>query len=364
MCAGCSLAGVPTEEKPLLGMSVVMPILNEEPYLDESVRAVLDQEWPGPIEVILALGPSTDRTDDVAARIAADDPRVRLVPNPSGRTPDALNAAIAHARYDIVCRVDGHGVLSSGYLLTAARTLEETGAANVGGIMDAVGKTDFEEAVAIAMKSKLGVGGAKFKLGGEASPADTVYLGVFRRSWLTKVGGYDSRFSRAQDWEMNYRIRQADGLVWFTPQMRVAYRPRPNVRRLARQYYEYGQWRRVVARTHEGSINARYLAPPTALAAVATGAVGGFFWKPLWVLPAGYLGAITLGGAAISRGARPAVRARLPLVLGTMHMSWGWGFLRSRIRIEEPEGTAPADGSPAPSDASTGELSGNSRIAD
>lgn len=342
-----------------------MPILNEEPYLEESVRAVLEQEWVGPIEVILALGPSTDRTDEVAGRVAATDPRVVLVPNPSGRTPDALNAAISRARYDIVCRVDGHGVLSPDYLLTAARTLAETGAANVGGIMDAVGRTDFERAVAIAMKSKLGVGGAKFKLGGDAGPADTVYLGVFRRAWLTRVGGYDPRFSRAQDWEMNYRIRKAGGQVWFTPAMRVAYRPRPTVRRLARQYYEYGQWRRVVARTHEGSINARYLAPPTTLAAVAVGAVGGLAWRPLWVLPAGYLGAITLGGAAISRGTGPAVRARVPLVLAVMHMSWGWGFLASRIRIEEPHG-GPVRGTAVrePSHPASGELSGNSRIPD
>lgn len=335
MIDSCSLKGVPAADlEQLQGVSVVMPILNEEPYLAESVQAVLDQEWDGPIEVILSLGPSTDDTDAVAARIAAADPRIRLVPNPSGRTPDALNAAITVAQYDIVCRVDGHGVLSSDYLLTAARTLQETGAANVGGIMDAIGRTDFEKAVAVAMKSKLGVGGAKFKLGGEAGPAETVYLGVFRRSWLTKVGGYDSRFRRAQDWEMNYRIRQQDGLVWFTPAMRVAYRPRPTLRRLAQQYYEYGQWRRVVARTHEGSINARYLAPPTALLAVASGALGGLVWRPLWLLPAGYLGAITVGGLAISTGESRAVRARVPVVLATMHMSWGWGFLSSRIAID------------------------------
>lgn len=337
------------------GMSVIMPILDEEPYLQESVDAVLAQRWDGPIEVILALGPSTDRTDEVAARIAAQDDRVRLVSNPSGRTPDALNAAIAHARYDIVARVDGHGVLSSDYLVTAARTLQDTGAANVGGIMDAVGRTPFEKAVAVAMKSKLGVGGAKFKLGGEAGAAETVYLGVFRRHWLTAVGGYDSRFSRAQDWEMNYRIRQRGGLVWFTPAMRVAYRPRPNVRRLARQYYEYGQWRRVVARTHEGSINARYLAPPVALAAIAVGTVGGFVWRPLWAIPVGYAAAIGAGGLAISSDESAEVRVRVPVVLATMHMAWGYGFLTSRIRIDEPD---------AMSDTSLGERPGDTGRAD
>ncbi|GAB3578436.1 hypothetical protein GCM10027579_02040 [Calidifontibacter terrae] len=319
-----------------------MPILNEERYLRDSVDAVLAQQWTGPIEVILAIGPSSDRTLEVARDLAAADDRVRIVDNPTGRTPDALNAAIAHARHEIVCRVDGHGMLSPDYLQTARRTLEETGAANVGGIMDAVGRTTFEKAVAVAMKSKIGVGGAKFKLGGDAGPAETVYLGVFRHEWLNRVGGYDSRFSRAQDWEMNFRIRQQGGVVWFTPEMRVAYRPRPNFRKLARQYFEYGQWRRVVARTHSGSINARYLAPPVALVAVAVGALGGVVWRPLWVLPVGYLGAITVGGVAISGGETAAVRSLVPPVLATMHLTWGLGFLTSRVRLSLDDRRTPS----------------------
>lgn len=322
---------------------MVLPILNEERHLAEAVGAILAQDWDGPIEVVLALGPSTDRTDDVARTLSESDQRVQLVPNPSGRTPDALNAAIAASSYDVVARVDGHGILSPGYLRTAARILQDKDAANVGGIMDAEGTTDFERAVACAMKSRIGVGGAKFKLGGGAGPAETVYLGVFKREWLSRVGGYDARYVRAQDWEMNYRIRALGGLVWFTPELRVAYRPRGSFKALARQYFQYGQWRRVVAREHRGSINARYLAPPTALAAFTIGAVGGFVWRPLWLLPAAYLGGITVGGLAISAEERPAVRALTPPVLATMHGAWGLGFLTSRIRLAADAQTAPSD---------------------
>lgn len=310
-----------------------MPILNEERHLSEAVTAILAQQVDAPMEVILALGPSSDDTDRIAGELAEHDSRVRLVRNPSGRTPDALNAAIAVSQYPIVARVDGHGILSEGYLAGAREVLSRTGAANVGGIMDAVGTTEFERAVEIAMKSRIGVGGARFKLGGAQGPAETVYLGVFDREWLQRVGGYDSRFTRAQDWEMNYRIREAGGTVWFTPELKVTYRPRGTLRALASQYRQYGTWRRVVARRHKGSINARYLAPPTALLGVTVGAVGGLVWKPLWILPAGYATAITIGGLAISRGAPAGVRVRVPLVLATMHMSWGWGFLTSRIRI-------------------------------
>jgi glycosyltransferase involved in cell wall biosynthesis len=323
-------------------VGVVMPILNEERHLEEAVAGVLNQDYPGPIELVLALGPSHDRTDEIAQRLAGRDSRVILVANPTGRTPDALNAALAGLsdQVQVVVRVDGHSVLDPGYVRTGCALLEETGAANVGGRMDADGATIFERAVAAAMTSKLGVGSARFHTGGDAGPADTVYLGVFRREWLQRVGGYDSRFVRAQDWELNHRIRKEGGTIWFSPDLRVSYRPRPTLRALARQYREYGRWRRVVASTHPGTINARYLAPPAVLLACGAGTALGFVWPLAWALPAGYLAATTLGGITISGRLGYRERLLLPLILPTMHLSWGWGFLSSREHIEPDAGAA------------------------
>lgn len=306
-----------------------MPILNEERHLEHAVRSVLAQAYPGDLEVVVAVGPSRDRTLQVARRLAAADPRITIVENPSGRTPDGLNAALAVARHEIIVRMDGHGELSEGYITRAVGVLEETGAANVGGIMLAEGETDFEKAVAAAMRSPLGLGGARFHVGGTPGPTKTVYLGVFRRDWLRKVGGYDTTYARAQDWEMNYRIRQEGGLVWFTPELTVTYRPRADLGALARQFYRTGQWRRRLARQHPGSLNYRYLAPPTAVAVLAAAGLGGFVWRPMWLAPAAYAAAVTVGGLAIGvREGDPAVAVRVPPVLAVMHLSWGAGFLR------------------------------------
>jgi len=318
-------------------ISIVIPVLNEERHLREAVRQVLSQRYAGPIEVVLAIGPSRDRTQEVADEIAAADPRVVVVPNPTGRTPNALNAAIAASGNAIIARVDGHAMLPEDYLQIAVETLEETGADNVGGVMAAEGVTPFEQAVARAMTSKIGVGGARFHTGGTAGPADTVYLGVFRRDALERVGGYDEHFQRAQDWEMNHRIRETGGLVWFQPRMRVSYRPRPNLKALAKQYFHYGRWRRVVARTHEGTINLRYLAPPLAVLAILAGlVVSPFFWPGL-LIPGGYLAAILVGSAITGSGLPAPALVRLPLVYVTMHMSWGWGFLTSPRRLGKPD---------------------------
>ncbi|MGH3098634.1 MAG: glycosyltransferase family 2 protein, partial [Streptosporangiales bacterium] len=250
------------------GVSVVMPVLNEERHLCAAVDGILGQDYTGEIEVVLAIGPSRDRTDEVAQELAAD-PRVRVIDNPDGHTPHGLNAAVREAKHDILVRVDGHSVLPADYVRTAVSVLEDTGADNVGGLMAAEGTTGLERAVACAMSSRLGVGSARFHTGGDAGPAETVYLGVFRRSALDRVGGYDETFHRAQDWEMNHRIRETGGVVWFTPQLRVAYRPRSSFAALARQYCSTGSWRWRVMMLHPETVSARYLAPPAAVVGTA-----------------------------------------------------------------------------------------------
>jgi succinoglycan biosynthesis protein ExoA len=342
-------------------VSVVMPVLNEERHLAEAVAHVLHQDYPGELELILALGPSTDATTQIAKQIAAVDARVIVVDNPSGKIPSAINAAIKAARHQIIARVDGHALLPPGYLQLAVTTLLETGAVNVGGIMAADGVTPFQQAVAWAMTSPFGVGSSRFHTGGRPGPVDTVYLGVFLRTAIERVGGYDEEYLRAEDWEMNHRIRQSGGLIWFQPALRVTYRPRASLARLGTQYFGYGRWRRVIARQYPGTISLRYLAPPAAATVIFAGTVagiaglaglasaGGVGWGVLaglgFAAPVGYGIGVLAASASAARQVPPRVAARLPLVLVTMHMCWGAGFLTSSRRLAGCGGQArqPAD---------------------
>lgn len=320
-------------------VSVVMPVVNEERHLPASVARVLDQDYPGHIGVVLAVGPSRDRTREVAEKIAEGDPRVHVVDNPSGRTPSGLNLAIAAVESDIVVRVDGHAMVPRDYIRTGVATLMRTGADNVGGIMAAHGETDTERAVALAMRSRFGVGDASFHVGGAEGPALTVYLGCFRRSAIERVGGYDESMVRAQDWELNLRIRETGGVVWFTPDMSVTYRPRSSLRALARQYHDYGRWRREVIRRHPDTVSLRYLAAPATVIAVGGGLVlaitGGVLGLP-WLIALGLVPAVAyaVGNlvASVATGSRDWRAAlRLPGVFATMHGAWGIGFLRGGV---------------------------------
>lgn len=319
------------------GVSVILPILNEEKDLELAVNRILAQEYSGPFEVVLAVGPSNDRTMEIAEELSERDSRITVVENPTGATPAGLNIAIKAARHDILVRVDGHSIIPDGYVAEAVSVMLETRAANVGGMMMPQGTNPFSEAVARAMSSPLGIGSAPFHTGGQAGPADTVYLGVFQRKALERIGGFDERFARAQDWELNYRLRKAGEKVWFDPSLQVGYHPRRNLKALAKQFFRTGRWRRHVIRAYPETAGLRYLAPPAAVIGLtigtAAGIVGAFSTGVLqwlnfgWLAPFGYTVLVIGGSAATNSGLSTAAKLRLPLVIATMHTSWGVGFL-------------------------------------
>ena len=309
-------------------LSVILPVLNEANHLAAAVKAILAQDYQGRFEVILAVGPSKDQTLEIANQLAKSDSRVVVVLNPTGRTAAGLNIALAKSNSPIIVRVDGHAEIPSNYLSIAVELLRETGAVNVGGLMGAVGKTRFEKSVARAMRSPLGVGAAKFHTGGGSGEVDTVYLGCFLREALIEIGGFDERFTRAQDWELNFRLRKRGGKIYFDPRLEVTYRPRPNLAALAKQYFEYGRWRRVVSRKHSGTINYRYLAPPLALTGTVLSLIAGAtLSKSLFIPAIIYVGFTVIAGLALGKGLLE--KMIMPAVLFTMQMAWGAGFITS-----------------------------------
>jgi glycosyltransferase involved in cell wall biosynthesis len=312
-------------------VSVILPILNEENYLEDAVSSILSQDYLGKFEIVLAVGPSKDRTQEIADLIAEKNSQVIVVDNPSGKTAAGLNAALGKSKGSVIVRVDGHAEIPRSYISDAVQTLQKTGAVNVGGIMAAEGVTTFEKAVAKAMRSRLGVGASRFHTGGTPGPVDTVYLGVFQRGALIAIGGFDERFTRAQDWELNFRLRSNGGVIYFDPRLQVTYRPRPNLSALAKQYFQYGTWRRVVARRHKGTINLRYLAPPVALMGFLTSLLLGLINPVLLIPAAAYLAAIVISATMIAGSVGQYLF--LLLIIPTMHFSWGAGFLTSQKNL-------------------------------
>jgi succinoglycan biosynthesis protein ExoA len=322
------------------GVSYVMPVLNEVEHIGAAVRSLISQDYEGPFEVVLALGPSVDGTNDVIADMARHDPRIRSIPNELGSTPGGLNAAIRASGYPIVVRVDAHSVLPSHYTRIAVATLLETGADNVGGIMKAEGTTPFEKAVAHAYGSPEGLGGTQHHVGGAAGPADTAYLGVFQRHRLVEVGLFDEDIKRGQDWELNRRLRLSGGTVWFTPELTVVYRPRSSLRKLVRQFVATGIWRGELARRFGAANGLRYFIPPLAVLGTflglllgMIGLLSGVGWLTVAFVVPGLYALLVVGASVIA--AREGIRTGLwyLVVLPCIHFGWGIGFVLGFVKL-------------------------------
>ncbi|HET8957103.1 MAG TPA: glycosyltransferase family 2 protein [Microcella sp.] len=323
------------------GVSYVMPVYNEIHYIDDAIDSVLAQRYGGPTELVLALGPSTDGTTDRVRARAAGDPRIRIVDNPDMAIPIGLNRAIRASRYPIVVRVDAHTELSENYTAQGVETLERTGAASVGGVMVATGRTTFQRAVARGYNSRLGLGGASYHVGGDEGPAESAYLGIMRRDELLDIGLYDENINRGEDWELNKRLRDAGHLVWLNPALRVTYWPRDTWQKLARQFRSTGIWRGEIVRRSGGRSPLRYYAPPALVAASALSLLGvvalatGLLAPDTGPIALAVLTAPTALYVALlvallvvrSSGETLRERAAFVVVVATMHFAWGAGFI-------------------------------------
>lgn len=303
-------------------VSVIIPARAAAALLPDCLATVLPQLHDGD-ELIVAAG---DDATAAAAR-SVTDPRVRVVENPVGTTPAALNAAIAAARHPVIVRVDAQARIPAGYRDRVVALLAETNAANVGGRQVARGRAGLSVAVAAAMNARLGHGGASYRSGARGGPVDTVYLGAFRADALQALRGYDERFTTNQDAELNERIRRAGGTVWLDPTLEVTYLPRTSLRALARQFRGYGRGRAMTARRHPGSLSRRQLAAP----ALVLGLLAALIALPWTAVPlalwAGGYGALLVLGTVLEGG---DARRWLPVTvvaLAVMHLSWGAGFL-------------------------------------
>jgi succinoglycan biosynthesis protein ExoA len=301
-------------------VSVIIPAKDAAATVQRALESVRDQTYSNVTEVVVAAADS--ESAEVAQAFGAT-----VVNNPEGGTPAALNRALSYSSGEIIVRCDAHSVLPPGYVERAVETLMRTGADNVGGMQVPVGESFWERSIAAAMGSRLGAGDARYRVGGDEGPVETVYLGVFRRSVLERIRGFDEAFTRTQDYELNHRIIESGGVVWFDPGLEVEYRPRGSLRDLARQYFEYGQAKRQFGRKHPGSLRWRQLGPPAAVVVLAASVAVAPFWGYSLLAPAAYLGTVMLAGAV--QGFRHVKTATgVPLALLTMHMAWGIGFLR------------------------------------
>jgi hypothetical protein len=328
-------------------VSVVIPVLNEERHIRDCLASVQAQDYPADlIEIIVADGTSSDATRAIVAAIAADDHRIRLIDNPGRNQAAGLNRAIVAAVGEVIARLDAHASWGPSHLSKCVEILDRTGADNVGGTMDAVGSTAIGRAVALATRTRLGAGGAEYRVGHSEREVDTVYLGCFRRGVFDRVGLYEEDLPPHEDYELNGRIRAAGGTIVFSPELPTRYAPRETWQGLAKQYFRYGRGKVRAAGRTPGLIRPHHLLPPMLTLGILAAPLAASHprgRRPAVGLAVAY-GITCLAGALRAGSGTPiSVRSRLALVFPVLHLSWGLGFwagLIERLRMRQDGASA------------------------
>lgn len=310
-------------------VTVIIPVRNEQAHLVGAVESVLSQNYPGKLEITLAIGPSVDETDKVAKELASKHSNIKLIENRKGLTTAGLNLALELSTSDVIIRVDAHSELAPDYITRGVEILQETGSVLVGGVMSARGKTALQKAVAFGYGSRFGLGGGSYHVGGKAGEAQSAYLGIFDAKALKAVGGYDEKIVRGEDWDLAQRLKATGGKVWFSPELVVTYWPRSNIKALAWQFYSTGIWRGDLTRRAPGKASIRYFIPPVALLVLvglmvlaALGIVG----ELEFIIPVALYLLLLSYASATAKNLNIPGRLAVFIALPVMHLSWAYGF--------------------------------------
>jgi len=244
-------------------VSVVVPCYNEQRYIRATLESLLSGTFnPAEMEVLVVDGISKDGTRAIIEEIARRDPRVRLLDNPCGLTPVALNIGIRAARGEIIMRIDSHSIYPPRYAEVLVRTLESTGADMVGGCVTFVPAEEGLVCRAIAVGTGCAFGtGARFRYRRKDGPVDAVQLGCWRREIFERVGLFDERMVRNQDNEHSSRILHAGGRLHMTAEVTIQYHPRSSLKKLWQQAWVTGMWNAFTQRLHPYTFRWRHFLP-------------------------------------------------------------------------------------------------------
>lgn len=320
----------------LLSVTIILPVRNEAQYIARCLDGVVNQDYAADkIEILVADGMSEDGTREIVLRFAEHNPRVRLLDNPEGIVPTALNRGVREAGGDVIIRVDGHAVIAKDYVRRCIADLQTRDAACVGGPIRTIGETTIAQAIALAQSSPFGVGNAAFRYATVEQYVDTLAFGAYRRNIFERIGLFDEELRRNQDDEFNFRLVRSGGKIWLDPAITSTYFSRTSFPALWHQYFDYGFWKVRVIQKHGRPASWRHLIPAAlVLGLVGSAIVAWIMQSPVWILIVVLPYLVGCVGASVIISARRGWRflPRLPIAFATMHFAYGFGFLAGMVR--------------------------------
>ena len=318
-------------------VSVLIPCRNEVQYIERCINNIYSFYQPkGGFEVIVIDGASTDGTRELLSRLKDQFPDLVVIDNARKIVPSSMNLGIQNAKGEYIVRADARCIHPKNYLCDLIELSERTGADNVGGVLvPELGNGYTQNAIALAYKSRIAMGGALRDRGDFIGETDTVYGGCFKRKRLLEVGMYDESMVRNQDDELSFRLREMGGKIIQDGRIKIQYYPRNSFWHLFKQFMQYGYWKVSVIKKHPQQASLRHFLP----AVLVLSFVALSMLAPLTAH--GYLGfGVYTGMYFLAIGSvsfKSACKLNLKLLPGLVfaifliHVSFGIGFIIGSI---------------------------------
>ncbi|WP_428978991.1 glycosyltransferase family 2 protein [Clostridium tanneri] len=316
-------------------VSIIIPCRNEEKYIEECLNSFVNQSYPKEgFEVFVCDGMSTDNTRELVKKYEEKYGNIKLVDNPGLSAPKGMNEGIKKSKADIVIIFGAHAYADKDFIKYNVEALKNKEVGCAGGPIETISEDDKGTAIALAMSSPFGVGNALFRYAQEETYVDTVAFGAYRKEVLDKIGYFDEELVRNQDDELNFRVVKSGYKVLLTPKVKSWYYSRPSLKKLWKQYYQYGFWKVRVMQKHGKPASVRHLVPMLFVSTNVLGIALGIFFKPilyLWFLEVLlYLTCDIAAAIKVSKG-KSGVLKYIPFIFPILHMSYGIGFMEGLV---------------------------------
>ena len=323
-------------------ITVVMPVRNEEEFIEKTISQLLTQDYPDDcFEIIVADGMSDDNTREIINRISQEHPQVKLFNNPGKLSSSGRNVGFKNGKGDVFLVVDGHCYIPSNKLFyNIAQNFEKSGADCLcrPQPLDPPDISPFQKAVALVRKSFIGHGRGSYIYSdyeGYVSPVS--HGAIYARHVFHKTGLVDENFDACEDVEFNYRVEQAGLKSFMSPDLTVKYYPRNSLGSLFKQAKRYGQGRFRFLEKHPSSFSISSIVPFLFLAYLLLFSTLSFFYYHFVILVSGplclYLFVIIM--SSIINSSKKDLKQIFDMICiyTALHFGLGWGFMKELIQF-------------------------------
>lgn len=317
--------------KLLKTVSVVIPCKNEKEYIKKCLDSFINQTYSNNLyEILVCDGMSEDGTREIIKEYNQKHDNIKLLDNLGISAPKGMNLGIRSSNSDIIIIFGAHAYAKENFIEENVKLLNNTEASCTGGPIETINDSDKGKSISLAMSSPFGVGNALFRYAKEEMYVDTVAFGAYEKKVLDKIGCFDEEMTRNQDDELNYRLTKSGFKILLSPKIKSWYYSRSSLKKLWKQYFQYGFWKVRVIQKLGKTPSIRHIVPMLFVLANTLGPILGIFLKPifyLWLLEIGaYLVLDFILSIKLSNKKWSLFKYIL-LIFPILHIGYGIGFI-------------------------------------